>query len=245
MLVVIGALNWAVFMGWLPNVPKLRKIKTAKRKHAKGRPLTSAEVAAMMEATAAVVGDVAAPSWRHTMRGLLESALRLDELLHVHWSDERFIVPAWPADGLPLLKIPASMQKNDTEEAIPLLPGFERLLLKTPDDQRVGWAFNPLSLDGRAGRKLRKSRPEAGWVGKVISDIGEKAGVTVNGDGKYASAHDLRRTCADRLIDADVAERDVQAVLRHASGETTRRYYIGRDVQRSARKIRETLANRT
>jgi integrase len=198
-LVVIGALNWAVLMEWLPSVPKLKKLKTAKRKHMKGRPLSEAEVKAMINATAEVVGDVAAPSWRHMLRGLVESGLRLDELLHVHWSDERYIVPCWPADGLPVLTIPASMQKNDTEESIPLLPGFENLLLKTPDDQRAGWVFNPLSLDSRAGRKSRDSRPQVGWVGKVISDIGEKAGIVVNTDGKFASAHDLRRTCERRL----------------------------------------------
>ena len=139
------------------------------------------------------------------------------------------------------LSIPSTMQKNDTEESIPLLPEFERLLLLTPDDQRSGWAFNPLSLDGRAGRKLRSSRPAVGWVGKVISDIGEKAGVTVNDDGKFASAHDLRRSCADRLIAAGVPEREVAAVMRHASVETTRRHYSPGNVQRSASVIREAL----
>ena len=241
MLVVTGALNWAEYMGWLPSVPKLKRIKTSKMKHMKGRPLTAVEFAAMVKATEAVVGPVAAPSWRHTLRGLWASGLRLGELLHVHWTDGRYIVPAWPADGLAVLRIPAEMQKNACEEAIPLLPDFETLLLRTPDDQRAGWAFNPLSLDSRAGRKSRESRPAVGWVSKIISNIGEKAGIVVNDDGKYASAHDLRRSCADRLVDAGVPEREVSAVMRHASVETTRRHYAPGNVQRSASVIRGAL----
>lgn len=106
------------------------------------------------------------------------------------------------------------MQKNDTEELIPLHPDFERLLLKTPDDQQTVWAFNPLSLDGRAGRKARRSRPAVGRVSKVISDIGEKAGIVVNDDGKFASADDHRRSCDDRFIDAGLHEREVRLLAR-------------------------------
>ncbi|WP_428305853.1 tyrosine-type recombinase/integrase [Lacipirellula sp.] len=241
MLVITGALNWAAFMEWLPSVPKLKKLKIAKMKQMKGRPLTAEEFALMLKATEAIVGAAAAPSWRHTLRGLWASGLRLGELLHVHWVNKKYIVPAWPTDGLGVLMIPAAMQKNDTEESIPLLPEFERLLLKTPDDQRTGWVFNPLSLDGRAGRKTRSARPRVGWVSKIISDIGEKAGIVVNDDGKFASAHDLRRSCADRLISAGLQEREVAAVLRHASVETTRRHYSPGNVQRSASIIREAL----
>ena len=241
MLVVTGALNWAEFMGWLPSVPKLKPVKISKIKQMKGRPLTADEFASMLKATEAVVGPVAAPSWRHTLRGLWCSGLRLGELLHVHWTDKRYIVPAWPERGLGVLAIPSSMQKNDTEETIPLLPDFEGLLLKTPDDQRAGWAFNPLSLDSRAGRVTRSARPAVGWVSKIISDIGEQAGVVVNEDGKFASAHDLRRSCADRLVSAGLQEREVAAVMRHTSIETTRKYYTPGNVQRSANIIRDTL----
>ena len=58
---------------------------------------------------------------------------------------------------------------------------------------------------------------------------------------KYASAHDLRRSCADRLVAAGVPEREVAAIMRHASVETTRRHYAPGSVQRSATIIREKL----
>jgi hypothetical protein len=46
------------------------------------------------------------------------------------------------------------MQKNDTEESIPLLPGFESLLLETPEAEQFGWRFNPNSLQAQNERPV-------------------------------------------------------------------------------------------
>ena len=197
---VMAALNWAACMGWLAAVPKVRKVKVSKLRQMKGRPITDREFRKMLGKVESVVGADAGPSWRYVLRALWESALRLDELMHLHWSDGRYIVPKWFAGELPVLAIPAAMQKNDTEESIPLLPGFEVLLLETPEPQRFGWVVNPMSLQTMLGRRVRHQRPDAEWVGKVISRIGKAAGVVVrpavgNGEPKYASAHDLRRSC--------------------------------------------------
>ena len=102
--------------------------------------------------------------------------------MHLHWSDGRYIVPRWPADGLPELAIPSSMQKNDTEESIPMLPGLELLLDETPEREQFGWVFNPMSLQTKLGRAVRHQRPGTEWVGKVISRIGKAAGITVRPD---------------------------------------------------------------
>jgi integrase len=246
MATIIAALNWACMMGWLASVPRIDKVKCSKLRQAKGRAVTDKEFKAVLDAVAGEVGADAAPSWKYLLRGLRESGLRLDELMHVHWSDGRCIVPRWPVDGAPVLEIPAAMQKNDTEEAIPLLPWFEDLLLETPEAERFGWVFNPMSLQVQHERPVKFQRPNAEWVGKIICRIGKAAGVVVladNGKGKpkFASAHDLRRTCTERLVSAGVDERDVARVLRHASVETTRRYYAPGDVQASAEVIRERL----
>ena len=176
---LMAALNWAATMGWLAVVPKVRKVKVSKRRQMKGRPITLEEFERMLANVEAVVGAEAAASWRYVLRAAWESGLRLDELMHLHWSDGRYIVPQWPADGLPELAIPATMQKNDTEESIPLLPGFETLLLETPEIERFGWVLNPMSLQTRLGRCVRHQRPDAEWVGKVITRIGKAAGVAV------------------------------------------------------------------
>jgi integrase len=247
MAAVVASLNWASTMGWLPSVPKLRKVKVAKLRQMKGRPLTPKEFKSMLKAVAGVVGIDAAPSWKYLLRALWESALRLDEVMHLHWSDSRYIVPRWKRGELPVLAIPATMQKNATEESIPLLPGFERLLLSTPEPERFGWIVNPMSLQTKLGRSVRHQRADAEWIGKVLTRIGKAAGVAVlpavgDDEPKWASAHDLRRSCAERLVAAGIPEREVARVLRHASVETTRKHYAPGTIQESAGIIRKRLS---
>jgi integrase len=246
---VIAALNFACEMGWLQSVPKIRKLKVSKLRHAKGRPITLEEFERMLDATEKIVGEAAAESWKYLLRGAWESGLRLAELLHVSWDDTNAIHPVWQRGRLPVLTIPARLQKNATEEAIPLLPGFEQLLLETPPCNRVGLVFNPMSLQTRLGRSARNDRPRPEWVGKVISRIGEKAGVIVRvaelpTKSKHASAHDLRRSLAERLCDAGVPEREVSRVMRHADPLTTRRHYAPGTVQNAAGIIRRHMAGR-
>jgi integrase len=66
-------------------------------------------------------------------------------------------------------------------------------------------------------------------ISRTISAIGRKAGVVVNkAAGKYASAHDLRRsfgTCwASRVKPATL-----RLLMRHKSIETTLKYYVDQD----------------
>jgi integrase len=149
---------------------------------------------------------------------------------------------------LPVLLIPAEMQKNDTEEAIPLLPWFEAVLTETPPAERTGWAFNPLTLQSKFkwGKRVGRLKPQR--VGRVIGEIGERAKVIVAPSNpktgrpiKYASSHDLRRSCADRLLGAGVPPMTIATVMRHASWQTTRRYYAPGDVQADAAVLRDCL----
>jgi len=214
----------------------------------KGRPISLDEFKEMLKATPLVVGAEAAESWKHVLRGLWESALRLDELMHMAWDSPNSIRPIWQDGQLPVLNIPAALQKNDTEESIPLLPWFEAVLLETPPDRRTGWVFNPASLQPRLGRRVHPCRPNADWVGRIISRIGEKAGVVVEPADertgrptKYASAHDLRRSCGERLREAGVPPLVICRVMRHSSWETTRKHYAPGDVQQDAEVLRAAL----
>ena len=58
----------------------------------KGRPITGEEFDRMLAKVPEVVGDAAAESWRHYLRGLWWSGLRLAESLELFWerSNRRF-----------------------------------------------------------------------------------------------------------------------------------------------------------
>ena len=245
---ILAALNWAHLQGWLPTSPKIRKLKVSKSKVMKGRPITEQEFKLMLEKTGEVVGEEAAPSWQYLLRGLWESALRLSELMHVSWDQAGAIRPQWPAGKYPLLAIPAAMQKNDTDESIPLLPAFESLLLEVPEEKRLGWVFEPASLQLRLGRPIQVGRPDSTWVGKIVSRIGKAADIIVEPADertgrpiKYASAHDLRRSCGERLRNAGVPPLVICRILRHESWETTRKHYAPGDVQSDAAALHSNL----
>jgi integrase len=244
---LLAALNWAASLRLVPPIGPIPKSgMPKKRKTMKGRPITAEEFERMLAKVRSVVGEAAAPSWTFLLRGLWESALRLDEAMSLSWDIPYTIRPVWHVAGFPSLLIPGEEQKNTEDDEIPLLPGFERLLLEVPEAERSGYVFRPASLQPNCHRRSSKTRPNAEWVGRVITRIGTSAGVVVEPakpgfKPKFASAHDLRRSCADRLDGAGVDPRLIARVLRHKSYETTRRHYLKGDVQREAGRIREVL----
>ena len=77
----------------------------------------------------------------------------------------------------------------------------------------------------------------------MISRIGKKAGVVVNkADGKFASAHDLRRSFGTRW-----AKRVMPAVLkrlmRHAAIQTTMSFYVDLDAAEVADQLWASYGN--
>lgn len=129
-----------------------------------------------------------------------------------------------------------------------LLPAFEAVLLETPKKERQGWIFNPKSLQLQLGRPVKFDRPKSDWVGSIITRIGKAADIVVD-DGdertgrpiKYASAHDLRRSCGERLRNAGVPPLVICRVMRHESWETTRKHYAPGDVQSDAAVLKASL----
>ncbi len=125
---VVAALKWAYELRWLTEPPNVKKIKTSK-KAMSGRPISEVEFRRMLDSTPEVVGAEAAASWQFILTGLWNSALRINELMHLSWNLPGTIRPIWAAGKNPVLEIPASMQKNDKDQTIPLLPWFEAVLL--------------------------------------------------------------------------------------------------------------------
>jgi len=225
-----AALNWGHKMKWLPEPCRFEMIECDDDETAKGRPLTSEEFQAMLAACDVVCGS-AAPSWKFLLRGLWESGLRLGEAMNVRWEGDTYIVPLRTKKGGYLLRIPGRMQKNRKTQEVPTTPLLGALLDEVPDDQRTGWVFNPAPL--RSWN--RRLTPEQ--AGRIISEIGEKAGVIVSDSGKFASAHDLRRSFGQRMADAGIPTRDLQAIMRHASITTTEKYYLRHRAADQAERI--------
>jgi integrase len=213
-------LNWAVSQELLRQPPKIHRPKGAKgiEKSMHGRPITAEEFERMLRAVPAVRKsdpDV----WTPYLTGLWLTGLRLEESLILSWDpDEPFSVDL--SGRRPRFRIYAEAQKRRKDELLPMTPDFAEFLLKTPQAERSGRVFKLLGLE--TGRPISEKR-----VSRIVSKIGKKAGVVVNKEeGKYASAHDLRRAFGTRW-----AKRVMPAVLkqlmRHASIETTMRYYVG------------------
>ncbi|WP_145084751.1 tyrosine-type recombinase/integrase [Anatilimnocola aggregata] len=219
---LIAALNWTHRpMKWLPEPVEFELLEVDEPD--KGRPLCAEEFERMLAAVPKAIETedaTAVASWQRLLRGLWESGLRLSEAMSLHWTADGAILPHWRRSGLLLLHIPAKMQKNRKAQDVPTTPAFAAIIAQTSEADRSGWIFDPISRKKGTGRMTTEQ------VGRTISLIGEKANVAVNADGKSASAHDLRRSFGQRMADAGLPPRDLQAIMRHASFTTTEQYYL-------------------
>lgn len=258
-----AALKWAVELEWLPELPKVKMPKRARRqKVMKGRPITGEEFDRMLakveagllavrpdpgrqakqkrqwgEASKAALLDArkrqaaaVAESWRHLLRGLYLSGLRLGEALNLWWDDRPDKITVDLSGRRPMFRIRAELEKGGQDRLLPMTPDFAAFLLATPEAERRGPVFRPIGMRGQECRQVD-------YVSKTITDIGKAAGVKVNTDArgkvKYASAHDLRRSFGARWA-PKVMPAVLQQLMRHESIETTLKYYVGQNAEATA-----------
>src|SRR5690606_24786864 len=108
----------------------------------KGRPITGEEFERLLDATPNVVGKLCAPSWKHFLRGLYVSGLRLAESLMLHWwNDEHLAVDL--TGRRPFLRIRGHAEKGRKDRVLPITPDFAEFLEETPESDRNGFVFNP------------------------------------------------------------------------------------------------------
>ena len=174
-------------------------------------------------------------SWRQFLTGLWLSGLRLSEGLALSW-DEGAPFAVDLTGKHPVFRIYCQAQKARRDETVPMTPDFAQFLAATPEAERVGPVFK-LACQ-RGGKPIGP-----GKVGAMVSRIGKKAGVVVNkADGKFASAHDLRRSFGTRW-----AKRIMPAVLkrlmRHAAIQTTMGYYVDLDAAEVADQLWASYGN--
>ncbi|MEV6849895.1 tyrosine-type recombinase/integrase [Actinoplanes sp. NPDC051411] len=125
----------------------------------------------------------------------------------------------------------------------------------TADGERGGLRLTAaLLVDARAARASRDDlvdaappRPTAGRAVPRSADLRRSAGRLPAGErssGHELSMHDLRHTCAIRMIrDERLSLRDVQTILGHAHLTTTQGYLEGDDAE-LFRRVREHLETR-
>lgn len=247
-----AALSWAVDVKLLREVPATPNVQRAKvSKMMKGRPITTEEFERMLAKVPDVVGEAAAESWRFFLRGLWWSGLRLAEAMALHWTDETKLCVDLSLRPHPMLRIAAEAEKGHQDRLLPMAPEFATFLGNVPAGAWHGFVFNPkVGIGRRNSRGERGERPTDEHVGKVVTRIGQRAGVVVSPQkgtaateaqpastdykpAKYASAHDLRRSFGERWA-SRVMPQVLRELMRHESIETTMKYYVGRNAQTTA-----------
>jgi len=243
-----AALRWAERQGHLTKAPAVELPKRDKASRImKGRPISEAEFEMVLAAVPKVLDSctrggkplpadrAAVRSWRYLLRGLWLSGLRLREALELRWDGDLGlrVELGLPGDR-PMLRIPAASEKGHKDRLLPMAPEFAEFLLETPERQRKGPVFNP------AARRVHADR--LGWqvVSAVICRIGRAAGIKVAAEArgdrikvKYASAHDFRRSFGERWA-SRIMPVQLKELMRHESLDTTLKYYVGQNAQRTA-----------
>lgn len=260
-----AALNWALRVGLLNEVPSIDMPRRAKSsKLMKGRPITGEEFDRIIEKVAEGIVEVKpdddeattkakrqraaklsvelVESWRHYLRGLWWSGLRLEESLMLTWNDHRMLRVDL-SGKYPMLWIPAELEKGNKDRLLPIAPEFAEFLLTTPEAERTGFVFNPLA------RRVKGPRLQPHRVGEVVSDIGTTAAIKVHTDPrtgkiKYASAHDLRRSFGERWAPR-VMPQVLMQLMRHESIETTLKFYVGRNAETTAAALYAAVEGNT
>lgn len=212
-----AALSWAKSAGYLDEIPKMPKLPRAAKAKAKGRPLTDKEFVALLRSVRGIVGRAAARSWRRLLIGMWLSGLRLAEALELSWDDQTRIWLDTTSGPFPLLGIAAEAEKGFQNRLMPITPDFGRWILKTPAERRTGPVF-PLV------KARYKDVMNSDHASKVITKIGRASGVKVSASGKFASAHDLRRTFGLRWSQKRYPA-ELQQMMRHENIQTTMAYY--------------------
>jgi integrase len=234
---VRACLGWAEENGYIKAAPRVRTGSTAKMK---GRAITLEEFERMLAAAPKVktIGRERAAQWKRLLHGLWLMGLRLQEAIDMTWDADGTIRPIRLDSSRPLLVFPSTEHKNQKDQLVPLTPEAVAFLRKTTARQRSGRVF---PLQGR-----KKPIYSADRASRVVSSIGNKARVVTSldpqtGAKRHATAHDLRRSFAKRLVDRRLPSEILQAMMRHADIKTTRTHYAEAEAEQVADIVWQTL----
>jgi len=234
-----AALAWAVDQGLLPAVPKMVIPRAG---GARARAVSGEEFDRMIAVVPKKRPEDSA-AWVRYLQGLYLGGLRLEESLALSW-DPNSLFAVDLTSRRPAFRIAAAAQKARRDERLPMTEDFYRLLMETPEAERVGKVFRLNGLQTRAPITPK-------WVCRIVGAIGKAAGVVVavtekrkRVDGKlvtttgkkFASAHDLRRSFGTRWAKR-VMPAVLQRLMRHAEIATTMKYYVTMDADEVADQV--------
>lgn len=214
-----AALQWAYDLELIDRVPSIPKAPRGSiPRTMKGRPLSEEEFSQFLAAVDEVVQPAVAEQWKFFIKGLWFQGLRLGEALVLSWDRDdlhRVDLQRQP----PMIWIRGHHEKGKRDRLHPIAPEFADLLAQVPAADRRGLVFVLPPLSRTA-------------ISHVGSDIGRAAGIRVatdpvTGREKFATLHDLRRSCALRWAQ-EIMPQDLQEFMRHSSIQVTMEYYVGR-----------------
>jgi integrase len=224
------ALMWAFEMDLLAAPPKLRLPKRIDKP--KGRAISGEEFDRMMEAVPRVMPAECVASWQQLLKCLWWGGLRLGEALRLHWTSNETGIVVDMTGPYVMLRIWPQGQKSRRYQLLPVAREFAEMLRQVPEADRRGLVFQPRP------RKPPFDLPMAmNSVSRVICQIGKVAGVRV-GESKSVSAHDLRRSFGTRWA-RHVTMSQLRELMRHASIQTTAKYYLSLDSEETAKAVQD------
>lgn len=221
---IMAALSWAYQMGIIPERPKpprLSRVPSGTR----GRALSREEFDSMLSYLPEVVGERYSARWSWNLEAMWLSGFRLGETFEVYWSrvERGHYIIDLDSDR-PKMRIDARSEKAFCNRVLPITPDFAEFLRLVPVGEREGRMFSwPLSRGESTSMKT---------VSKRISRLGNLASIET-GPGKFASAHDLRRSFGTRWS-YKVQPFVLRTLMRHSSITTTEKYYVSQNSDRVA-----------
>lgn len=202
----------------MPSPPRIDCPRLPSGYRGKGKPVIAEQYENMLVACKAVrLSDW--EHWQRFLTALWLSGLCLSEAVALSWEKEAgFRIDV--SGRHPVYKIDGGSQKNRKTQTCPLTPDFAAwLLAEIPEGQRRGRVLKLAGLT--TGQQVI---PDT--VGLVVQAIAKKAGVRV-------TCHDYRRAFGTRWAKR-VMPPVLMKLMRHASINTTMRYYVDLDAQDTA-----------
>lgn len=235
-----AAMNWAHDQGWRKDrcrIPSIRRAtKTGAHSPHKGRPLTPREFGRMLKAVPKAVQE-GVRNWRLFLIGMWLIGLRLDEAMKLSWWHGDHIYITREGSDRIYLRIHSEDEKGASDRTYPITPDAERFLLRLEPKEGLVFPLPKIRGEGTVSNM--------NYVSRIVSDIGLHSGVVVNEKtGKYASAHDLRRSFGERWAwKPGVTPQILMALMRHSSIDTTLRYYALKNAQAVSNALRDIAGN--